>query len=289
MKTIFSGILVCLTMLFNETRAENDEISAIDIVAVFGFGGDPGKAVAQTYLESAKTSKSGKVYMINGKDKNGDDKTYSVLLGDSQADLQHGLSTPSCVVVYDGHSNMGLGPSFDSASIKRLSDFTNISNPQTAINWLYWVGDEYPGLTTIEENEIAGTVTNYEVPNLDKVDKLRYPNTNGVVKDGTFTKTGTGMGQKHFDRGADNHYLIVNGGSADLPALKYDAFFYNSCNSGRDYIEVFTNKTFFHTVDECSSSQTSKIFIENVIAGKTWTEVLQAINAVENLNKVITR
>jgi hypothetical protein len=258
-------------------------------VAVFGFGGEAGKAVTKAYLEGAATSKSGNVYMIKGKAPGGAEKTYAVLLGENQADLQQGLSTPGCFVVFDGHSNMGMGPSFNTAAIKRLSDFMNIGNPQTAINWPYFVEDEYPGLTTIEANEIAGTVTNYNVPNLAIADKIRYPNTNGVGAGGTFTKTGTGMGQKHFNRGAANHYLIVNGGPADLPALAYDSFFYNSCNTGRDYLEVFTRGTMFYTGDECSDGDSSKAFVESIIDGKRGAAVLQAINAEENVNHMISR
>ena len=131
----------------------------VDKVAVFGFGGEPGKAVTKAYLEGAATAKSGNVYMVKGKDPAGADKTYAILLGDTQAELQQGLSAVGCSVVFDGHSNMGMGPAFDPAEIKRLSDFTNIGNPKTAINWPYLVQDEYSGLTTIAASEIAGNTT----------------------------------------------------------------------------------------------------------------------------------
>jgi hypothetical protein len=265
------------------------DILPIEVVAVFGFGGEPGKATTKAYLESAATFKSGNLYMVKGEDPEGAEKSYAVLLGESQADLQQGLSKASCFVVFDGHSNMGMGPSFVPANIKRLSDFMNIGNSQAAINWPFFVQDEYPGLTTIEANEIAGTVTNYEVPNLAITDKLRYPNTDGVGAGGTFTKTGTGMGQKHFNRGADNHCLIVNGGSADLLALAYDSFFYNSCNTGRDYIEVFTKGTFFYTGATCSDGESSREYVKAIIDGKRGAEVLQAVNAEENVNHMISR
>ena len=97
------------------------------------------------------------------------------------------------------------------------------------------------------------------------------------------------MGQKHFNRGADNHYLIVNGGAADLPQLNYETFFYNACNSGRDYIEVFTRGTLFYTGDECSDARTSKTFVQSIIEGKRGAAVLTAINGDENVNKMINR
>jgi hypothetical protein len=132
-------------------------------------------------------------------------------------------------------------------------------------------------------------VTNYNVPNLVALDTLRYPNINNIGAGGPFTKTGTGMGQKHFDRNGGNHYLIVHAGAVDLPQLKYDTFFYNSCNSGRDYIEVFTHGTLFYTSDECSSNKTTQIFVKSIIDGKRGTDVLSAINDQENVNKIITR
>jgi hypothetical protein len=97
------------------------------------------------------------------------------------------------------------------------------------------------------------------------------------------------MGQKHFNRGADNHYLIVNGGAADLPQLNYDTFFYNACNSGRDYIEVFTRGTLFYTGDLCSDARTSRTFVQSIIEGKRGATVLTAINGNEDVNKMINR
>ena len=273
----------------NNVGSKKAYLTPVDIVTTFGFGGEPGKATTTAYLEGIKKDKFGKFYIVDGKTPAGADKVYSVLLGDNQADLQQGLATEGCFVVFDGHSNMGLGPSFDTASIARLSDFMNISNTYTAINWPYLVEEEYPNLTTIAANEIPASPNNYNVPNLATANPQRYPNTSGVAPGSVFTKTGTGMAQKHFNRAGGNIYLIVKAGTADLPTLKYDSYFYNSCNTGRDYIEVFTQGTMFYTGDECSSSDTTKIYVESIIAGKRGAQVLTAINAAENVNHMISR
>ena len=122
------------------------DLMPIDVVAVFGCG-ESGKSVTKTYLENAASFQSGNVYMINGKDQVGADKTYTVLLGESEVDLKLGLSTPGCIIVFEGHSNMGVGPAFDAAKIKRLSDFTNIANPRTAVNQAL-LESEYPSVSS---------------------------------------------------------------------------------------------------------------------------------------------
>jgi len=165
----------------------------------------------------------------------------------------------------------------------------NIGTATTPIVWTGTDGEttEYPNLV-IANADIAGDVTNRTLTDLDQSNKLRFTNDDSVGDGGVFHKAGTGTGQYHLTLGTI-HRVIVNAGAADLPVLRYDGFFYNACNSGRNFIEVFTHGTFIYTTDLCSSTTTSKIFVEKVIAGKTWDEVLAAINATENVNKKITK
>jgi len=255
----------------------------IDIVAVFGFGGT-GKDSTKAYLEGAATSKSGNVYVVKGKAPGGGEKNYTVLLGESQASLQQGLSTAGCFVVYDGHANMGMGPSF-TTGITSLSDFMNTGNPQAAINLPYWNGHDYQSLT-VSSSEIASSPVNYDVPSLDKPsEKRRYPNNEGVMAGGKFTLTDTSAwynlwnGIKyHHTRGTGGaKFLIVNAGAADLPSINYDTFFFNACNTGRDFMEVFNKGNYIYTTDESWSVDTSRAFVEAIIDGKRGAQVLKPI------------
>ncbi len=266
------------------------DLLPIDIVAVFGDGGEVGKAKLTAYLDAASIQKAGKVYLVKGKDKNGADKNYAVLVGDTQAELQQGLSTPGCIVLYDGHSNEGIGPQFiPNANVSRLSDLMNVGNPQAAINLRLWK-QGCPNFT-LPDAEAAGNVTNYDVPNFDAPDKLRYPNSDGVGAGGVFQRSGTGLDRNHYGNGnPKNYYLIVKAGAADLPALNYDTFFFNVCDSGRDFMEVFNRGRLLYTNSLVDiNSPTSKVFVENVINGKSWADVLAALNQVENLHKQISR
>ena len=221
----------------------------------------------------------------------GANKTYTVLLGQSEAELKQGLSIPGCVVVFDGHSNMGIGPAFGAAGINRISDFTNFGNPRTALN-IALLEEEYPALA-INNAEIVATETNYIVPNYESPgSKLRYPNNENIGANGVFHVMGNNP-KYHLTRTGDsgnpNKWTIVKAGSADLPALQYKAYFYNSCSSGRDYIEVFNKGTLFYTTETCSVAETTQVFLKSVIEGNTLQAVLNAINGSEGVNKMITR
>lgn len=287
-----SNETVTLISISTADRASTavDDLLPIDLVAVFGDGGEVGKAKLTAHLDAASTQKAGNVYIVKGKDKNGADKNYTVLVGDTQAELQQGLSTPGCIVLYDGHSNEGIGPQFiPNANVSRLSDLMNVGNPQAAINLRYWK-QVCPNFT-LPDAEAAGNVTNYDVPNFDAPSKLRYPNSDGVGAGGVFQRSGTGLDRNHYGNGnPKNYYLIVKAEAADLPALNYDTFFFNECDSGRDFMEVFNRGRLLYTNSLVDiNSPTSKVFVENVINGKSWADVLAALNQVENLHKQINR
>jgi len=57
-------------------------------------------------------------------------------------------------------------------------------------------------------------------------------------------------------------FTLVKTSSSDLPPLRYSWFFFDACNSGRDYIEVFQHGTFFYTLDLAGDDETTKDFVE---------------------------
>lgn len=285
---------ITLLLLIADTSASANNSPPIpfDIVAVFGIQ-EPevdGKGNLITYLESVPNVtilKPGKEYLVPGKNKAGADKSYRVLVGETEAELKTGLSTQDCAVVFEGHSNFGIGPSFAPATnITRLSSFMNLGSARAPIHWDL-AGNFYANLT-IEDSEVANDVNNYEVPNLDLAGnlKLRFVNIDGVGNNQTFHLTGTATGRKHYRVTEDSNRVIVNAGNADAPPLlKYGSFYYNACNSGRHFLETFNRGDFFYTIDNCESAHTSRVFVQKTIEGKTSAQILEALNLEENVHK----
>jgi hypothetical protein len=218
-------------------------------------------------------------FYIKGKPQgaNTGEKYWVIQTARSEAAIKSGLASAP-YVVFEGHANMGLGPAFNNQPAK-ISDFTNFGNPQAAINWEYMRTTEYPNFATITATETPSPVTNYMVLP-QKINKERYENTNGVGIGQNFNLQGTGFGRHHYNRLGDNEFLIVNAGKADLPVLGYKAFFYNSCNTARDYSEVFQHGKFFCSNVSCYPDLKASVkFVEGLIGGKTWEEILSAVNA----------
>src|ERR1043166_1423636 len=138
-----------------------------------------------------------------------------------------------------------------------------VGDPNTAI--FQWdLEDTYPNFH-VAPREIAGDVKNYYVPVLDHV--VKYTNEYGTpggppvgAEEWFHLQTWTWAGRDwrvHF--GFTNPYYdphhpeggpqptlagtiihVYNGNKApNLPPLRYKAFYYNACNSGRDYISSF--------------------------------------------------
>jgi len=108
---------------------------------------------------------------------------------------------------------------------------------------------------------------------------LRYENLDGVTNAQNFTLKGSGLGRYHYNRNDNNKNLIVNAGKSDLPALGYQAFFYNSCNTARDFSEVFQHGKFFCSNVSCFPDYGASVaFVEGLIAGETWAEILESLN-----------
>ena len=180
---------------------------------------------------------------------------------------------------------MGLGPAFDQAAITKISDFTNFGTQNAAINWAYMTNNEYPNFKTITDSEIPATVTNYVVlPS--KINMVRFPNNEGVAPGANFTVKGPSAwnlwltAKYHFTSGShDSKFLIVNAGNADLPPLGYQTFFYNACNTARDYGEVFQHgKVFLSNVSIYPDAAATDSFVFGTIDGQNDADILKAIN-----------
>ena len=275
--------------IVDESGERNAELQLlpVEVVAVFGFewqqtGKDRmGTALAAMVDEPSEFKQIGaetSMYYIKGRPQgtNEGEKYWTIQTARSEAAIKSGLASAP-YVVFEGHANMGLGPAFNNQPAK-ISDFTNFGNPQAAINWEYMRTTEYPNFNTITAAETPSPVANYMVLP-QKINKERYENTNNVGIGQNFTLKGTGFGRHHYNRAGGNEVLIVNAGKADLQVLGYQAFFYNSCNTARDFGEIFQHGKFFCSNVSCYPDRAASVaFIEGLISGNSWQEILSAIN-----------
>ena len=60
--------------------------------------------------------------------------------------------------------------------------------------------------------------------------------------------------------------MVASARNADMPARKgWKKIFINSCASGPHFYFTFNHGTFFYNIDECSSSNTTKTFVDGII------------------------
>lgn len=280
-------------------------LAPVDIEVVFGFSPQPdAKATLDNNLRQSAScvgSKGGPndpvcTFVMKGKPAGGKakqtEKIWVVQTSNRADELKSGLSNAP-YVVYNGHSNMGLGPAFNPATIKTTSDFLNIGNAQTAINLPFLHQEGFPQAFTVPDTEVPLTVKNYKVLPQKIQNMLRYDNSNNIGDGEIFTLPAVGAGARasshHFDRAGNNHYLIIDIPAAarksDLPVLGYQTFFYNACSTARDYAEIFQHGTFICTnvatvarnENECEDVSTNT-FIEWLIEGETMTDIITEIN-----------
>ena len=271
------------------------ELIAMEISANFGFEWEvSGKtrvdekleAMADEASEFSQVGADYSIFYIKGKPMgsnvgipagtNNAEYFWAVQTAHSQAALKDALaSTP--YVVFEGHSNFGLGPAFDNSPVT-ISDFMNISNPTAGISWDY-LHQEYPQLGIIPEALVRPTQMNYLVfPG--EPDSLRFPNSNDVRTGEIFHYT------NHPTTNTRRHYtvsgtpmLIVFAGKADLPPLGYRAFFYNACFTARDYSDVFPRGRFIGSTDLIFPDlKATEAYVTGLISGKGWEGIMNDIN-----------
>ncbi|MFN0079255.1 MAG: hypothetical protein ACKVY0_22550, partial [Prosthecobacter sp.] len=260
----------------------------VDIAVVFGFewqnsGRQRLNAKLQARAESTVVSGNTTTFLVRATAANGQQgKLWVVQTARDEASIKTALASVP-YVAFEGHANMGLGPTFDAAAITKISDFTNFGNPQAAINWPYMIANEYPNFTTITASEIPATPANYTVLPA-KINLERYPNNQGIAPGASFTLTTPSIWnlwteKHHFTRGSSAKFLIVNAGNSDLPTLGYQTFFYNSCNTARDFGEVFQHgRVFLSNVSCYPDGAATDEFVFGIIEGQAEADMLKDMN-----------
>lgn len=296
----------------------------VDTTVVFGIGPSApapvghltSRQLLENYLDTVKVSRNGNVWLIKGTQPGGSDRLYCVEIADTEEKLLSALGTGGMTVVFDGHANFGLGPSFSRTSAKTIADFTNFGvnhtdipqdfrgdgtqpdpmpyygpngqplplDPQTAAPLavgLTHLNDEGWSYLNLQQGEIMGVVSNYTVP---YAGGLRYENDQGVNAAHSFTKKGQGFNNEwHFSYGGeDEKRLIVSAPSSQVPKLLYDTFFYNACNTGIHYIENFKHGKFVYTTRICNVVKASSLFVKHRIEGKTAEEATTLLDGQED-------
>ena len=271
------------------------EVKPVDVTAVFGLGPNQSnsKALLEGFLNDKKLKKDGDVWFLTTKDKNDNDVFPSVRVADTEAVLLGSLKARDHTVIFDGHSNHGIGPWFSDPSgdpvPTTIAAFTNIGGVHTWIpssqcalagDWVDYTGNDHPNVL-IPKAEFPLTPANYLVPVLLEP---RFDNDNNIgsgaepMEPGqTFTRNTNDPDIYHYTKGTLKR-AIVKAGKADLPVLRYKHFFYNACSSGRDYIENLAHASFIYTKDTCEIQSATKIFVEDYLKKRTIAEVVQKLN-----------
>ncbi len=288
---------VSYTFNSNPVADDNVKVTICELIfASFGDGG-VGQSNLGTYLtDTAGAIKNGDIYT----DINASGKGFIVEIVNSEAGLKRALHTQDAHVVFDGHSNYGLGPAY-SSSVTSISGFMNAGTTNVAVN--------YSGLRSqqssfeIDGGEIAGEVENYTITGLNKT---RFPNTawadppegwpslievtsgnnfpenyyrDDYEKMHYYATTAT-----HADGNPSNTRLLVSAGSADLATLKYEVYYINGCYTDIYYYEPHNHGALFYTDDGASSTQTTKEFVKGIIEAQTWAQIKSALNALEDIH-----
>ena len=202
--------------------------------------------------------------------------------------MKDALNTPGAFVTFNGHANMGAGPAF-SLDVGGLSGFMHICNPIAGISGGELAEEHYnfalrsyvPG---DPDNEILETASNYTVP---IVQQLRFKALPGFENNGVFQLHDTGSSAYHYESDLQEEagdppqirqFTLVHTSSADLPTLRYKWFFFDACNSGRDYIEVLQHGSFFYTTDLSGAFETTRNFVQGIAENRSPSDIVAKLN-----------
>ncbi len=283
-----------------------------DITVAFGLGPEPlgeetSRQLLEDYLDGIKVARSGDVWFVKHDDAQGHRTFRGVEIVTTKEKLIHALEQQGRTVVFDGHSNFGLGPNFSTKQThKTIADFTHFGTGKTSIpitsrgggsendivqftngdgttlptnqddlNAIDRVYSEGWAYLTVQPGQIITSPQNYTIPSLGIE---RFKNLQGVLPGSTFTKQGTGVNEWHFGDSESPKRLIVQSPSSDLPPLGYARFFYNACHTERDYTESFQHGTFVSTTDKCFVGKATKIFVQGIVEDKSTQDIMTALN-----------
>ena len=146
------------------------------------------------------------------------------------------------------------------------------------------IGKSTPGTAVVEAKQ-----ENYQNDhaNQHNFGLVRFPNNEGVSPEEQFQLQVEGPTAYHYTNTTTDfvdappetrNYTLVRSESSDLPVLKYKWFYFDACNSGRDYIENFEHGSFLYTIDVFGNTSSTKLFVEGIVNDQDEQQIVDAIN-----------
>lgn len=262
------------------------DLVPVEVTAAFGMGPDEqasGREILEAYLQTIEIDRHGDFWAVKGKDRQGLEKVWGIEIVMTQDKLIDALSNVGQYVVFDGHSNYGLGPEFPNFDANggiirptKIEDYTNFGVGYTSIEMDLRKKPNGGGDLEVLDNQIRNAPINYAPPPLTVE---RFPNIDDVEVGQAFIKQGQGFDTWHYWEDNETSMLMIDAPKTDLPiTLRYKTFFYNACWSGADYIENFRHGEYVYTTDSCFVSEATKVFVQGIVEGKTTEQIILLLN-----------
>jgi hypothetical protein len=288
---LLCGTLVCAC---GPARADGRAVVTQAIFVVLADGENSAAAV-DAYLARAARGRAAGTYTVTGAA-----GLCTVQLVTNQAGFQRALATEDANIVYDGHANFGLGPSFlqSRGGCRNLADFMNTGAPLVGIDWAYLSYDQGNPNFEVTRSDYADDPSTPE----EYADAWMYYEElpDGAVALRYATTTGTNYMRLHFRRRGfrptrSMHIteeprlirLVVRGGADDLPVQRWRRLFIKSCYSGQYFFNVFRRGTFFYSNNEVISPYPAAAFVKGIVDGLSDRALCLALNDAENAYRPI--
>jgi hypothetical protein len=264
----------------------------------------------RTFMGEANT------YLLSGfnQDKKKVCYSFSGAIGEKANKLAKlALKTEGTNIIFDGHSNWGIGIAFQTGLTDFNQFFWTASNGQPAISVggfskhpALSIGDNGAGLsaaTKIDALRVSPAqnrlLTGVQLEGIERYPNLEIPK---VAPGSNFTNHNwsiplanpsqvfqyTYKADPNYDgdiapdrSDKDYRVMIQRPGATDVPAqadLKYRSLLFSQCNSFRYYIESFKHGVVIGTWGEIGHPLIAKTYVEAIIKGKSWTETKTALD-----------
>jgi hypothetical protein len=285
------GEVVSLKLYKDTDVICEDKIKLIVAQMMFGLFGDGGggEETLRSYANAQKKDLRVDPYII--------EKTtacYSIYIWNTEKFAKIALGAEDGYVVYDGHSNVGIGFAF-STGFTSLSEFMNVGNELSSLDWIHLRNHSFPNLSIAysEYGDDPATGTLYDPWMFDRTYQGSLGNYTyhyavasdaGNLQLSLNSNSGTPQYNDYHYTLSGDHYIVVKAGAADMPSKNWKKLFLNSCESGNYYYDIFNHGALFYTYEVCSHHDTTKVFFEGIINEKSNSDILSDLNGLEPVN-----
>jgi hypothetical protein len=173
--------------------------------------------------------------------------------------MKMALALEGAQVIYNGHSNYGLGPNFNVGGTETVDDYMNISgNGMTAITMKSDDPKELRPMALVDHGgpdfslraaDLVPSVANYIVP-VPAVPKFNGPAIGAVLTPKTHAD---GTDYHYTQQGKHMNWNAIVKSAGDIPTLRYASCFMASCNSGRAFSQSLNHGVLVYSTDDSYS------------------------------------